>query len=112
MDDEEEWRSVLSTHLTEAGYDVCVAADATEALIWSEEPSLGLIIVDDNLAGESGIMLTRFLHRNHPNVPMILYTRFEYDQGTMLDIMNQGVDQCLPKGSMEELLVTVGCHVR
>lgn len=111
VDDEEDWRNVVSAHLTEAGYDVCAAADATEAMYWSEEPSLGLIIVDDNLDGESGFILSTFLRRNRPDVPTMLYTRFEYDQATMLDIMHQGINQCLPKGSMEELLVTVGSYV-
>jgi hypothetical protein len=35
---------------------------------------LGLMIVDEDLAGESGIMLTKFLRRNHPGVPTMLYT--------------------------------------
>jgi len=111
VDDEEDWRARASESLAKAGYAVFVATDASEAMREAEEPHVGLIIVDDNLAGESGLMLTRFLHRNRPEVPILLYTSVEYDEVMMLNLLNQGADQCLPKGSLDELIVTVGCYM-
>ena len=75
----------------------------------AEEPGVGLIIVDEDLAGESGLMLTKFLRENHPGVPTMLYTTTEPDDAKVLDLLSQGIDQCLPKRSMEELIVSVGC---
>ena len=111
VDDDADWRARASESLAEAGYDVLVAADASEALHQAEEPQVGLIIVDDNLAGESGLMLTRFLHRNYPEKPTLLYTSLEYDDVMMLYVVEQGADQCLPKGSLDELIVTVGGYM-
>jgi len=112
VDDDQHWRDVVSAALTEAGFEVLAASDGSEAMRQAADLSLSLIIVDEDLAGESGFMLTRFLRCNHPGVPTMLYTSTEHDADTTLDMMNQGADQCLPKGSMEELIVNVGCSVR
>ena len=76
------------------------------------DPSLGLMIVDEDLAGESGRMLSRFLRHNHPDVPTLLYTTTEREADTTLELRSQSADQSLPKGSMEELIVNVGCLFR
>ena len=112
VDDEEDWRARMSDSLAKAGYEVVVAADASEALRRAEEPRVGLIIVDDNLAGESGLMLTRFLHRNYPEKPTLVFTSFEYDADMIQYLVEQGADQCLPKASIDELIVTVGCYMK
>jgi DNA-binding NarL/FixJ family response regulator len=80
-------------------------------MLAAEDPYVAMIIVDDNLAGESGLMLTRFLHRNHPEVPILLYASRDYDEVMILHMMNQGADQCRPKASMEELIVSVSSYL-
>ena len=112
VDDDQHWRDIVRAPLTEAGFEVLATSDGSEAVRQAADPSLCLIIVDEDLAGKSGFMLTRFLRCNHPGVPTILYTSTEHDADTTLDMMNQGADQCLPRGSMEELIVNVGCSVR
>jgi len=97
--------------LSEAGYDVLPAKDATEAMLWADQPRVGLIIVDDNLGGESGLMLAKFLHRNNPETPILLCTSTEYDDVAILDVMREGANQCVPKGNTETLMRTVGCFV-
>jgi DNA-binding response OmpR family regulator len=111
VDDEKHWRDKASAALAEAGFDVLAVSDGTEAMRKAADASLGLMIVDEDLAGESGIMLTSFLRRNHPGVPAMLYTSAEHDADTTRKLMNQGADQCVPKRSMEELIVTVGSYV-
>ena len=112
VDDEQHWRDTASTSLGEAGFDVLTAADGTEAMRKAAAAPLALMIVDEDLAGESGTMLARFLRHNHPDVPTILHTSTEHDADGTLDLMSQAADQCLPKGSIEELIVNVGCLVR
>jgi DNA-binding response OmpR family regulator len=111
VDDEEDWRVRTSDCLAKAGFEVVVAANASQALGQAEEHHVGLIIVDDYLAGESGIMLTRYLHRNHPEKPILLYTRVEYDDATVRHVVEMGADQILPKDNSQELLVTVGHYM-
>ena len=112
VDDEKHWRDDVSASLTEAGFDVLAASNGSEAMAQATDPSVGLMIVDEDLAGESGLMLTKFLRHNHPDVPTMLYTSTRHDADAILDLMRQGVDQCLPKGCMEELIVGAGCCLR
>jgi two-component system OmpR family response regulator len=112
VDDEAQWRDRISASLTAAGFDVLAASDGSEAMLKAGDSSLGLMIVDEDLAGESGIMLTKFVRRNHPDVPAILYTSNEHDAHRTLDLLRQGADRCLPKGRIEDLIANVAYYVR
>ncbi len=77
-----------------------------------EGVALGLIILDLNLAGESGVMLLRFLRRNHPEVPILIYTGMEHDDEAVKAMLLQGAAQYLRKGPMEELVKAVSRSFR
>jgi DNA-binding response OmpR family regulator len=112
VDDEKHWRDRVSACLAEAGFDVLAASDGSDAMRKASGSPLGLMIVDEDLAGESGIMLTKFLRRNHPGVPAMLYTSNRHDAQRSLDLISQGADRCLSKGSMSDLLANVSYYVR
>ena len=112
VDDEKHWRDQVSTSLAEAGFDVLAASDGSEAMQKAADASLGMMIVDEDLAGESGIMLTSFLRRNHPDVPTILYTSNRHDSYQTLDMRPQAADRCLPKGNMADLIANVANYAR
>ena len=107
IDDEEDWREIVATTLKGVGHDVMTAKDASEAMQLSEGVKLGLIILDLNLAGESGMMLMRFLRKNHPDVPILLYTGMEHDEAAVKAMLLQGAAQYLRKGSMDDLVKAV-----
>ena len=111
VDDDQHWREKVTASLGAAGFDVVAASDGSEAMLQATDPCLGLIIVDEDLAGESGSMLTWFLRHNHPDVPTLLYTSTDRAADTALPLMSQRADQILPKGGMEELIVNVGCYL-
>lgn len=112
VDDEADWREIVATTLKGVGHDVLTARDASEAMRQTEGVKLGLIILDLNLAGENGVMLLRFLRRNHPDVPIILYTGMEHDEEAVKAMLLQGAAQYLRKGSMEDLVKAVGRSFR
>ena len=112
VEDEEDWRDVVATTLKGAGHDVLVAKDATEAMRLGEDAKLGLIILDLDLAGESGVMLMRFLRRNHPEVPILIYTGMEHNEQAVEDMLLQGAAQYLRKGPMEDLVKAVSRSFR
>jgi len=112
VDDEKHWRDRVSAALGAAGFEVLTASDGSEAMARAATPRLGLMIVDEDLAGESGRMLTRFLRHNHPGVPAILYTNTEASADRSLETTRQDADSYLPKGRMAELLVRVGSCLR
>lgn len=107
VEDDEHWRLLVSSALEEAGFEVRLAADGLKAMAESEGDNLDLVILDLRLSGESGIMLMKFLNRNHPNVPILLYTGLDHDDTTIQAILDQGGHSYLHKGTMEELVTTV-----
>ena len=107
VDDEGDWRFIPSLYLKDAGYEVLTAKSSTEALSCSQGVDLSLIILDLNLAGEDGVTLMKLLKRNHPQVPIILYTGQEHDERAVQAMIQQGAHQYLRKGTMGELLKAV-----
>jgi DNA-binding response OmpR family regulator len=112
IDDDPGWREIASETLRSAGYDVVTAQDASEAMEKGQGLNLGLIILDLNLAGESGLNFMKYLRHNYPDVPILLFTGMEHDDSTVRAMLDQGADQYLRKGSTEELIVTVGTYFR
>src|SRR6185369_9237509 len=112
IDDDPQWRQTVSASLQNAGYDVIAAKDASEAMEKGQGAKLGLIILDLNLGGESGLSLMKYLKHNPPGVPILLFTGLEHDDTTIRTMLDQGADQYVRKGSLEELIVTVGTYFR
>ncbi|HWX20787.1 MAG TPA: response regulator [Candidatus Binatia bacterium] len=112
IDDDKDWREVVAEGLNLAGYEVVTAADASLAMEAAGRAEPGLIILDLNLAGENGSILMQFLRANHPGVPILLFTGMQHDDAAVRALLEQGADQYLQKGSIEELIVTVGSYFR
>lgn len=112
MEDMEDWRSMVSSSLDSEGFEVVAVKDASEAMQAFEGKSFNLIILDLRLKGESGMMLMRFLKRNHPDVPILVYTGMDHDEGTIEVLLKEGADNYLHKGTMQELLKRVHSMIR
>jgi two-component system response regulator FlrC len=112
IDDDPDWRKAASLALEGAGYGVITAKDASEAMEQGEGCKLGLIVLDLNLAGESGLTLMKYLRHNYPGVPVLLFTGLEHDDSTVRAMLDEGADQYMRKSGVEELLVTVGGYLR
>jgi len=111
IDDDEIWRKRVSASFGQADYETLTAANATEALALAEQRPLGLIVLDINLDGEDGLMLLKFLRRNHPDVPILLFSAMQHDEASIRSMLEMGADQYLPKASIEELIVTVSSYL-
>jgi DNA-binding response OmpR family regulator len=104
VDDDPGWRQMVGTWLKDAGYEVLAVADATQALLQTADAGLGLIILDLDLGGENGLMLMKFLQRNHPDVPIMLYTGMEHEEEAVARMRAQGARRYVQKGGREDLL--------
>ena len=112
VDDELDMRLLGSMVLHDAGYAVLTAGDASKAMRLMEEQSLGLIVLDLNLAGEDGLSLMGFLHCNQPSVPIILYTGMEHTDEEVAAMKQQGAHRYVRKGPMGDLLEAVRASFR
>lgn len=74
VDDELSMRDYWETELSDAGYQVLLAADGSEALEIAEKETPDLAIIDVLLPGLDGITLCEKIRRldNMGNVPVIL----------------------------------------
>jgi len=103
VDDDKDWREVVTVTFQGTGYEVLSAKDATEAMLLTEGVKLGLVILDLDLDGEDGLVLMRFFKRNQPDVPIILYTGLNHDDDAILEMLRQGAHQYVRKGPLEDL---------
>lgn len=111
VDDDEMWRKHVTASLTAAGYEVVTAKDGSEAMALSEKSHPALIILDIDLEGEDGVMLLKFLRRNHPKVPIVVFTGVQHDEAQTRSMLKAGANQYLAKSSVEELIVAVGSYI-
>ncbi len=107
VDDDQNWRLLVQTFLKDAGYDVVTVADAGEALLRIDNIKPALVLLDLDLGGENGLMLMKFVKRTHPQLPVILYTGLQHDDQFVQRMIQQGAQQYLRKGTLEELLTAV-----
>lgn len=107
VDDDEHWRLLVDTTLTDAGYEVVAVRDAAEAILRLTQFNPALLILDLDLGGENGLMLMKFVKQDHPELPVILYTGMEHDDHFVARMLQQGARQYVRKGPREALLQAV-----
>ncbi|HEY5911491.1 MAG TPA: response regulator [Verrucomicrobiae bacterium] len=110
VDDDEMWRKRVTASLAAAGYDPVTAGDASEAMALADQAHPRVIILDIDLNGEDGVILLKFLKRNHPKTPILVFTGVEHDQAEIQDILALGADQYLAKTNADQLIVAVGSY--
>jgi DNA-binding response OmpR family regulator len=111
VDDDEMWRTRVGVSFAQADYETLMAKDASEAMALADKNPLGLIVLDINLDGENGLILLKFLRRNHPGVPILVFSGIAHDDAAVRSMLEAGADQYLSKTSIEELIVTVGAYI-
>src|SRR3954469_18970869 len=99
VDDDKDWRAMVQTALTDGGHSVMTATDATDAWTKFEYFKPELVIVDLNLAGESGLMLIKFLKQNNPEAKIMIYTGVDQDGDGIMNALEQGAHHYVRKGA-------------
>jgi CheY-like chemotaxis protein len=80
VDDEDLLRELLAEQLDEAGYDVLVAANGTEALaLLTAGEVVDVLISDLSMPGMNGIALIRAAQEARPGLPAVLLTGYTGD---------------------------------
>ena len=105
VDDEAEMCFMVSSLFQHHGYKIMTAENADVALNIADTVPLLAIILDVNLGGEDGLKLMTFLHRNHPKVPIIIYTGTSHDESVVKKALSEGAADYIRKGGPMEILV-------
>jgi CheY-like chemotaxis protein len=107
VDDENDWRYMAGLYLTDAGFQVAAASNGAEALEKMKMVNPGVVLLDLNLSGESGLDVMKLLKTKHPNVPIVLYTGMDHDKEAVESMLRLGAQQYLRKSTMGEMLKAV-----
>ena len=107
VDDEESVRNLLQRTLTEAGYNVTTAANGNEALDKMSQFKIGVVLLDVNMPGMSGIEVLRQLSVNWPEVCVIMATAIT-DAQTAVEAMKLGAYDYITKPfNRDEVVLSV-----
>jgi DNA-binding response OmpR family regulator len=111
VDDQAPVREMLSGFFRDKGYEVRTASTGEQAMVLADEGGYDLIILDINLAGESGLELLGFFKTNMPTVPVVMFTGMP-DEALLDQAMARGASGYMRKtDSMEDLLAAVKVYI-
>ncbi len=107
VDDEPNYRLILSELIGEEGYKVMTAESADGTMDIVKESDLDLVITDMRMPGRDGMSLLRDIKKYNPELPVIMITAFG-DVDKAVTAMQAGAFNYLTKPfSNEEVLVNV-----
>ena len=111
VDDDARIRDLLSRYLTDHGYRVTTAGDATQARAKRDGLTFDLLVLDIMMPGENGLDLARSI-RSDSQVPILMLTaRAETDD--RISGLETGVDDYLTKPfDPRELLLRINGILR
>ncbi len=95
VDDDARLRELLRRYLSESGFRITTAGDTAEARRQLSSFAFDLVVLDVMLPGESGLDLTRDLHREN-QLPVLLLTAMAEPEDRV-NGLEQGADDYLSK---------------
>jgi two-component system, OmpR family, phosphate regulon response regulator OmpR len=107
VDDDARLRELLRRYLTDNGFRITTAADASEARSQLAGFAFDLVVLDVMMPGESGLELTRML-RGEGRIPVLLLTAMAEPEDRV-NGLEQGADDYLSKPfEPRELVLRIG----
>ena len=112
VDDDRRLRELLHRYLSDNGFMVTSARDATEARRLQKGMTFDLIVLDVMMPGESGLELARALRQMCNNVPILMLTAMA-EPSDRIGGLEAGADDYLPKPfEPRELLLRIRTILR
>jgi len=107
VDDEEDMRALLQSHIEIANQGLSVAgtaADGDEALRRWREVRPDVVLLDQRMPGRSGLETAEVILRERPNQAVILFTAFlDPDVGQAAERI--GVKACVRKDDVRKVIL-------
>jgi len=114
VEDEDALRELIAFNLTKAGYDVIESENANDALIFIEEITPDLIILDVMMPGLKGTQLLQLLKRSpkFSNIPVIIISA-RSSESDIVEGLELGADDYITKPfSMKVLIAKIKILLR
>jgi two-component system, response regulator FlrC len=105
VDDDVESRIMVADYLRYLGHEVITVEEAGDALRIARENPLAVMVLDVNLVGLDGPELMAQLRREHPNVPIVLYSGMSPETDKVKKMLADGANRFLSKNEPLEELV-------
>ncbi len=105
VEDEEKLRRVMELQLVSAGFDVDKAGSAEEGLRLAERANM--VLTDLRLPGMDGLELLHSIHRQNPQVPVVVMTAYGTVEVAVEAMKAGAVDFLLKPFSLEHLMAVV-----
>jgi two-component system phosphate regulon response regulator OmpR len=112
VDDEPELRSLLAEYLGRHGFTVREAPDAAAARVAVADETPALAILDNNMPGENGLSLARWLRESHPRIGLLMLTTAGEPVDRIVGLEVGADDYMVKPFEMRELLARVRAVMR
>ncbi len=89
--------NIIEFLLKKEGYQIEIAIDGNEAFKKIESIQPDLVITDIMLPYKSGLEITSFSKKIHPNVPVIIISSLGKEDMTIIEAFKIGADDLLAK---------------
>lgn len=78
VEDEPLQSQLYAEELSDCGYEVLTASNGTQALQQAAEKRPDLVVLDLNLVGIDGLQILEKLLEQHPQLPVIIHSAYDY----------------------------------
>jgi DNA-binding response OmpR family regulator len=104
VDDEPDIRALVELHLTNAGYQVIMAADGIEALMQLGSRNVDIVLSDVNMPNLDGVKLMEMIGQKGVAVPAVFLTASD-DEALEQQLLEMGAADYLRKPVRKEVLL-------
>ena len=112
IDDESAMCELLSLYLGHKGLEVATVQRAGEARPIVERGQFDLVLLDWKLDGIEGLDLLQLCKARHPDIPVIIYTGADLNEGSLGSGLAREADAVIPKmGSLDALSTAIFRHL-
>jgi two-component system NtrC family response regulator len=107
VDDEKNYLIVLEALLSDVGYEVLTAADASKGLEMVRSHDLDLVITDMRMPGMDGMEFLARLHSQQPELPVIIMTAYATVEKAVEAMKRGAFDYITKPFKNDELKLTI-----
>ncbi|MEK6752416.1 MAG: response regulator transcription factor [Chloroflexota bacterium] len=104
IDDEAPLRKTLARILQQAGFEATTAENAEQGLAFLKTTNFDLIFTDLRMPGIQGLEALKVIHKNYPQIPVILFTA-QPDVNSAVEALRYGATDYLLKPLKPESII-------